>query len=134
MPQHVLARLTEALAARGKDLKGSRVLLLGMAYKRDVDDSREAPGLALASLLAKKGAEVGYHDPHVPRVTDPRHDIDLASETLSEELLRSVDAVVILTDHSAYDWDWIAAHAPLVIDTRNATRNVRGERGHIVMA
>jgi UDP-N-acetyl-D-glucosamine dehydrogenase len=134
MPHYVVARLTEALAARAKDLKGSRILLLGMAYKRDVDDARESPGLELAALLAKKEAEVGYHDPHVPHVTDARHGIDMASETLSEELLRSVDAVVIVTDHSAYDWDWIAAHAPLVIDTRNATHTARGDRGNIVLA
>jgi UDP-N-acetyl-D-glucosamine dehydrogenase len=134
MPQHVVARLTEALAARAKEIKGSRILLLGMAYKRDVDDARESPGLELAALLAKKEAEVGYHDPHVPRVTDAHHGIDLTSETLSEELLRGVDAVVIVTDHSAYDWQWIADRALLLIDTRNATRNVRGERGHIVRA
>jgi UDP-N-acetyl-D-glucosamine dehydrogenase len=134
MPRHVVTRLTEALAAHAKEIKGSRILLLGMAYKRDVDDARESPGLELAALLAEKEAEVGYHDPHVPRVTDARRGIELNSETLSEELLRTVDAVVIVTDHSAYDWQWIADHALLLIDTRNATRNVSGERGHIVVA
>ncbi len=134
MPRHVLSRLTAALAERGKEVKGSRVLLLGMAYKRDVDDPRESPGLELAALLTKKEAEVGYHDPHIPHVMDERHQLDMTSEPLTEELLRSLDALVIVTDHSAYDWDWIAAHAPLVIDTRNATRNVRGARGHIVQA
>jgi len=105
-----------------------------MAYKRDVDDARESPGLELAVLLANREAEVGYHDPHVPRVRDARHGVEMTSEALTEELLRGVDAVVIVTDHTAYDWDWIAAHAPLLIDTRNATRNVRGERGHIFRA
>ena len=134
MPQHIVSCLTAALAARAKEIKGSRILLLGMAYKRDVDDARESPGLELAVLLAKKEAEVGYHDPYVPKITDARRAVEMTSEPLTAELLRSVDAVVIVTDHSAYDWDWIAAHAPLLIDTRNATQHVTGARGHIVSA
>jgi UDP-N-acetyl-D-glucosamine dehydrogenase len=134
MPQYVVSRLAEALTRRGKEIKGSRILLLGMAYKPDVDDARESPGLELAHLLTKKDAEVGYHDPLVPRIDDERRDIERTSEELTEELLRNVDAVVIVTDHSTYDWNWIAAHAPLLIDTRNATRHVAGDRGHIVDA
>ena len=133
-PQHIVTRLGIALAARSKEIKGSRILLLGMAYKRDMDDARASPGLELAILLEKKEAEVGYHDPHVTRIADARLGEELECEPLTEELLRSVDAVVIVTDHRAYDWNWIAAHAPLLIDTRNATRHVTGERGHIVKA
>jgi UDP-N-acetyl-D-glucosamine dehydrogenase len=134
MPRHVVARLTSALAAGGTTVSGSRILLLGMAYKRDVDDARESPGLVLAELLRKAGADVAYHDPHVPAVHDERHGVNLTSRPLTEELLRESAAVVIVTDHSAFDWDWIVGNARLVIDTRNATLNVRQGRERIVTA
>jgi UDP-N-acetyl-D-glucosamine dehydrogenase len=99
-----------------------------------VDDPRESPALELLELLRHKGAEVAYSDPHVPRLSDPRRGIDLASEPLSEELLAGQDCVLVVTDHSAFDWEWVVANSPLVVDTRNATRAVREHRDRIVKA
>jgi UDP-N-acetyl-D-glucosamine dehydrogenase len=136
MPAYVVSRLSDALNDRGKPVKGSKITLLGMAYKKDVDDPRESPGFELLELLLKKGAEVQYNDPHIPRLPPMRHHpgLDLASQRLTEAYLAGQDAVVVVTDHSAYDWAWIAAHAPLVVDTRNATRNVTTHRDRIVSA
>ena len=124
MPAYVVGRVADALNDRGKPVRGSRVLLLGMAYKRDVDDPRESPGFELMELLLAKGAEVEYNDPHIPvlppmrRHSHPR----LSSQDLTAEYLGSRDCVIVVTDHSAYNWAWIARHAPLIVDTRNALR------------
>ena len=136
MPAHVAARVAEALNDRGKPVRGSRVCVLGVAYKRDVGDCRESPGLALMDLLLRRGAEVCYHDPHVPALPRTRRHPHLAggSRPLTSGLLQSQDAVVIVTDHSACDWAWVVGHAPLVIDTRNATRGVPAPPGKIVHA
>ena len=133
MPAFVVGKVADALNERRKPVQGSRVLLLGMAYKKDVADTRESPGLELLALLREKGAVVGYNDPHVPEL--PRScGVTLASVPLTEELLRGQDCVLIVTDHSGYDWPWVVAHAPLVIDTRNATRAVTAHRERIVLA
>ena len=134
MTEYVVERLTDALNERQRAVRGSKVLLLGMAYKRDVDDCRESPGLELLARLTGKGAEVCYNDPHVPRLEAARHGFDLVSQPLTEALLRRQDAVLIVTDHSAYDWQWLVTHARLVIDTRNATHGVRGPFAHVVKA
>jgi UDP-N-acetyl-D-glucosamine dehydrogenase len=136
MPSYVITKLSDALNDRGKPVKGSKVLLLGMAYKKDVDDPRESPGFELMDLLRKRGAEVRYNDPHIPELPPMRHypHLRMTSQPLTEELLRGQDCVLIVTDHSAYDWPWIVAHAPLVIDTRNATRDVVAHRDRIVRA
>jgi UDP-N-acetyl-D-glucosamine dehydrogenase len=136
MPSYVVARLADALNDRGKPVKGSRVLVLGMAYKRDVDDPRESPGFELIELLMHKGAQVNYNDPHISRLPAMRNypGLRMESRTLSPEELASYDAVLVATDHSAYDWDEIVAHSQLVIDTRNATRAVRKEREKIIKA
>jgi UDP-N-acetyl-D-glucosamine dehydrogenase len=135
MPAFVVGKLADALNERGKPIKGSRVCLLGIAYKKDVDDPRESPGLELLDVLREKGAEVSYNDPHIPRLAGTRHHgSQLVSQTLTEAFLRQQDCVLIVTDHSAYDWEWIVAHAPLVVDTRNATRCVRQHRQRIVRA
>ncbi len=136
MPRYVVRRLVEALNERGKPLRGSRVLILGVAYKRDVDDPRESPSFELMDLLRAGGAELAYNDPHVPVLPKMRrHDVPpLQSQPLSPELLAAQDCVLIATDHSAYDYELIVRHAPLVIDTRGATRRVQGERGNIVPA
>jgi UDP-N-acetyl-D-glucosamine dehydrogenase len=107
-------------------VKGSKVLLLGMAYKKDVDDPRESPGFELMDLLLEKGAEVEYNDPHIPILPPMRKYPHLRQESrpLSAEYLASRDCVLVVTDHSAYDWAWVVEHSPLVIDTRNATRGV----------
>jgi UDP-N-acetyl-D-glucosamine dehydrogenase len=136
MPAFVVNKVSEALNDRGKPVKGSRITLLGMAYKRDVDDPRESPGFELLNLLLKRGAEINYNDPHIPELPAMRHysHARLVSQPLTPEYLRSQDALVIVTDHSAYDWPSIVEHASLVIDTRNATRLVSGHRDRIVRA
>jgi UDP-N-acetyl-D-glucosamine dehydrogenase len=136
MPRYVLGKVTDALNDRGKPVRGSKILLLGMAYKKDVDDIRESPGLKLMELLQKKGAVVTFHDPYVhclPRIEGESVQC-LQRQTLTEELLQDQDTVVIVTDHSAYNWNWIVNHSNLVIDTRNAARDVPGRRDRIVLA
>jgi UDP-N-acetyl-D-glucosamine dehydrogenase len=130
MPAYVVSKIADALNEHGKPIKASKVLLLGMAYKKDVDDPRESPGFELMELLLHKGAVVQYNDPHIPRLPSMRHypELRMASQSLTPELLRSHDCVLIVTDHSAYDWEWIVEHSRLVVDTRNATRAVRDRR------
>jgi UDP-N-acetyl-D-glucosamine dehydrogenase len=134
MPLYVVNRVAEALNDHSKAIKGSRVCVLGAAYKKDVDDPRESPAFEIMELLQKRGAHVSYNDPYVPQLPAMRHhSIRLRSEPLTPEYLAVQDCVVIVTDHSCYQYDWIVRHAPLVVDTRNATaglspdllRNVR---------
>jgi UDP-N-acetyl-D-glucosamine dehydrogenase len=134
MPAHVIQRLAEALNERAKPIKGSKVALLGMAYKKDVDDPRESPGFELMDLLLQKGAVVSYNDPHIPRLPTMRRypHLRMNSQELTAAYLAAQDAVLIVTDHSAYDWPWIVAHAGLVLDSRNATKNVREHRQRII--
>jgi UDP-N-acetyl-D-glucosamine dehydrogenase len=136
MPGFVLGKVTYALNDRGKPVRGSKMLLLGMAYKKDVDDSQESPGLALMDMLLSEGAAVSYNDPHLPRLPATRRYPHLRAESqpLTEEYLQGQDCVVIVTDHSAYDWSWIVEHSCLVVDTRNATRSVTLHRERIVAA
>jgi UDP-N-acetyl-D-glucosamine dehydrogenase len=136
MPEYVVSKLSDALNLRCKPVKASRVALLGMAYKPNVDDPRESPGFELMDLLLKKGAEVTYNDPHIPELPPMRHypNMLLASQPLSAAFLQAQDCVLIVTDHSAYDWPWIVAHSTLVLDTRNATRNLTSHRDRIVLA
>ena len=136
MPRFVVDKIGEALNDRSKPVKGSKVTLLGMAYKKDVDDPRESPGFELMDLLLKRGALVEYNDPHIPELPPMRHypHLRMASQKLTESYLASRDCVVIATDHSAYDYGWVVAHAPLVVDTRNATRGVTGGRAKVVRA
>jgi UDP-N-acetyl-D-glucosamine dehydrogenase len=137
MPAYVVSKVADALNDRGKPVKGSRVLLLGMAYKKDVDDPRESPGFELLDLLLKKGALVSYNDPHIPSLPKMRHWPHLKpmeSVALSPESLASYDCVLIATDHSAYDYEFVVKHSPLVIDTRNATKKVAAGREKIVKA
>jgi len=135
MPNYVVDRTVLALNEAGKPVKGSRILVLGLAYKPDVDDVRESPSFALIDLLEGLGATVDYHDPHVPathpmrRRNTPRRSIVLTPAALAE-----YDCVLIATHHSAYDWQLIADHSQLIIDTRNAMAKVRGRRDHIVPA
>jgi UDP-N-acetyl-D-glucosamine dehydrogenase len=135
MPQYVIDRTVRALNHRGRPVKGSRILVLGLAYKPDVDDVRESPSFELIERLENLGAAVDYHDPHVPHTHKMRrHDLDRSSITLTPEALGGYDCVLIATHHSAYDWQMIADHAKLVIDTRGVMRNVKGPRQHIVTA
>jgi UDP-N-acetyl-D-glucosamine dehydrogenase len=135
MPEYVIHRTALALNDRSKAVKGAKVLVLGLAYKPDVDDVRESPSFELIEKLEHLGADVDYHDPHVPATHKMRqHDLQMKSVALSPEALRSYDCVVVATHHSAYDWQQIADHAQLIVDTRNAMRNVKGRRDHIVQA
>ncbi len=136
MPAYVVERISDALNEHGKPIRGSKITLLGMAYKKDVDDSRESPGLELLEMLLRKGAIVHYNDPHIPRLPRTRRhaSLDLTSQELTPEYLRTRDCVVIVTDHSAYDWEQIVRFSPLVVDTRNATRGVGDVEGRIVRA
>lgn len=136
MPRYVISRLTEFLNDRSKALRGSRVCLLGAAYKKDVDDPRESPSFELMELLFARGAVVTYNDPHIPVLPRMRHyDVPaLSSSELTSAFLQSQDCVLIATDHSAYDYNYIVEHSQLVLDTRNATRNVKTGRERIVKA
>jgi UDP-N-acetyl-D-glucosamine dehydrogenase len=136
MPAYVVGRVAEALNERGKPLKGSRVAILGMAYKRDVDDPRESPGFELMDLLLQKGASVTYNDPHISRLPSMRRypHLQMQSQPLTDEYLVAQDCVLIATDHSAYDYERIVEQAQLVVDTRNATRQVTIGREKIVKA
>ncbi len=124
MPYYVVTKTVEALNRKGKPIKGAKVLILGIAYKKDVDDQRESPALKIISLLQKKGAKVSYNDPHVLQSFGHRAypGLDLKSMELTTRNLKGFDAVIIATDHSAYDYDWIAKNAVLIIDTRNAIK------------
>lgn len=125
MPEYVLEKLTLALNERRKAARGSRVLVLGIAYKKDIDDPRESPAFEIIDGLLRLGADVSYHDPHIPKAPRMRSWPDLppmVSLPLTAETLRAQDAAVIVTDHSAVDYSLVAAHAPLVIDTRGIYR------------
>jgi UDP-N-acetyl-D-glucosamine dehydrogenase len=136
MPFFVVGKVADALNDRGKPIKGSKISLLGMAYKKDVDDPRESPGFELMDLLMKKGAVMSYNDPHIPALPSMRDypHLRMTSNELTADYLRGQDCVVIVTDHSAYDWSWIVEHSPLVVDTRNATRDVRKPGSSVVLA
>jgi UDP-N-acetyl-D-glucosamine dehydrogenase len=135
MPAYVVSRLSDALNARGKCIKGSKILILGITYKKDIDDMRESPALEVIEHLREKGAKVLYNDPYVPKIPKVRkHNLDMASTPLTATLLKSVDGVMIITDHAAYDYRWIAKHAPLIVDTRNATRRILRHKAKIVKA
>ena len=111
------------------------VLVLGLAYKRDVDDLRESPSIELIELLREHGARVDYNDPHIKQTHKQReHDLKMKNKPLTAAALKSYDCVLIATDHSAYDYQWIVDHSPLVVDTRNATAGCKRGRGKIVRA
>lgn len=136
MPEYVLRRLAEALNQHGKPVNGSKIALLGIAYKSDVDDPRESPSFVLLEGLLSQGADVTYNDPHVPQLPGMRaHDLPkMESCALTPEYLGSQDCVLIATAHSAYDYEFIVEHSRLVIDTRNATKDVSHGREKIVKA
>jgi UDP-N-acetyl-D-glucosamine dehydrogenase len=137
MSYHVVERLGQALSAQGKPLKGARLLILGVAFKRDIDDARNSPAERIIELLLNAGAQVVYNDPYVPSYTvgqDVFHrgKVTLVSQELSPSLLADQDAVVIVSDHRVYDYLWLVRHARLVMDTRNATQGISTGREKIV--
>jgi UDP-N-acetyl-D-glucosamine dehydrogenase len=128
MPEHVVEKLVRALNARGKPVQGSRVLVLGLAYKKNVDDPRESPAFEILDHLLRLGAQVSYHDPFIPRAPAMRTWPDLPpleSEPLTAETLAAADAVILVTDHDGIDYDLVARHAPVVVDTRGVYRQPR---------
>ena len=125
MPRWVVDRLQDALNERAKPLKGCEIMVVGLAYKKDVADPRESPAFEVIDLLLEKGARVSYHDPHVPVSPAMRSWPDLPtlrSEDLSAEVLESKDAVIIITAHSGVDYDLVQKHADLVVDSRGVYR------------
>ncbi len=136
MPQYVVDRVAEALNNVGKPIRGSRIGVLGVAYKKDVDDPRESPSFKLMELLQDRGAVLSYSDPHIPVLPGMRHYRvpRLASEELTPNYLASLDCVLIATNHSVFDYAAIVHHAPLIVDTRNATKDVPHGRSKIVKA
>jgi UDP-N-acetyl-D-glucosamine dehydrogenase len=127
MPKYVVSRLSEALSIQGKALAEAHILMLGMAYKKNVDDMRESPALVLLELLEAAGAKVDFHDPHVPVVPMTREHSGLAGrKSVDLSLTETADAVLIVTDHDSVDYDYIADKAALIVDTRNAMKNTSG--------
>jgi len=135
MPYHVVVGIADALNERQKALKGSRILVLGVAYKKDVDDLRESPTLKIMQLLQQRGATVDYNDPYFPELYKMRHyDFSgMRSVELKPEAIAGYDCVVITTDHSSYDYASIVQAAQLVVDTRNATRQLQQDRHKILL-
>jgi UDP-N-acetyl-D-glucosamine dehydrogenase len=134
MPRYVIERIGEALNDHSKPIRGSKVLVLGLGYKKDIDDTRESPAFPIIEMLIQAGATVAFHDPFhatLPHKRDYRMDLD--GVKLNEQTLKRQDAVVIVTDHSTYDYAWIVKHSALVVDTRGATRSL-GAKPNIVRA
>ena len=126
MPYHVVSQVSRALNRHGKALNGARVLVLGVAYKKDIDDLRESPALTIIELLQRDGAQVSYNDPYFPFIGKGRkYQLQMKCAPLDD--IDKYDCVLIATDHSDYDFPWIAEHAALVVDTRNATKGIRND-------
>ena len=136
IPYYVVERVGKALNDRSKSIRGSKILVLGVAYKKDVDDVRESPALEIMEILQHNGAVLSYSDPYIPRLHKMRaYDFShMSSLDLTEDLLKSQDLVLITTDHTSVDYQRVVDHAPLVVDTRNATRSVTRGREKIVRA
>lgn len=134
MPYYVVEKVIGALNSKGKTIRSSKVLVLGLAYKKDIDDTRESPALKIIELLMEQGARVDFNDPFIPKTKKMRmYDLKKTSVPLTERTLKSCDCAVIATDHSTYDYEFILKHAPLVVDTRNATNGFRNN-GNLVKA
>jgi UDP-N-acetyl-D-glucosamine dehydrogenase len=123
MPDFVINKLSNALNDVGKPIKGSKILILGLAYKKNVDDERESPSIVILDKLVRKGAEISYSDPHIPKFKKKRKfNYDFESITLSPESLKGFDAVILATDHDAFDYKMILDHANIIVDTRGKYR------------
>jgi UDP-N-acetyl-D-glucosamine dehydrogenase len=134
MPYYVVSKVMEALNKKGKNLHSSKILVLGLAYKKDIDDTRESPSFRIMELLMEKGASVDFNDPYIPKTKKMRvYDFKKSSVPLTKQTLRSCDCVLIATDHSCYDYKLIAENASLVVDTRN-TINGAARNGNVVKA
>jgi UDP-N-acetyl-D-glucosamine dehydrogenase len=135
MPYYVVEKTIEALNEKDKSIRGAKVLILGLAYKKDIDDARESPSLKLMEILKEKGSEVDYNDPYIPEAPKLRkYKLERGSVPLTRENLRSYDCVIVATDHSAYDPEFIVEHSELVIDTRNLIGDSNNHNGKVVKA
>jgi UDP-N-acetyl-D-glucosamine dehydrogenase len=135
MPYWVVQKTVDALNERGLSIKGAKLLILGAAYKNDVDDVRESPTLKLIEIFDEKGAEIDYHDPYIPVMPRVRkYQFDMQSIELTPKVLASYDAVLISTAHQSVDYAFVVQHAKLIIDTRNATSHIETGREKIVKA
>jgi UDP-N-acetyl-D-glucosamine dehydrogenase len=134
MPYHVVDAIASSLNNHKKSLNGSKLLILGVAYKKDVDDLRESPSLKIMQLLQQRGAQIDYNDPYFPQMHKMRHYNfeNMKSIAISKDTLAKYDAAIIATDHSSYDYHAIVDGSKLVVDTRNATRRVTRNRDRIV--
>lgn len=127
MPEYVVDKITKALNTRRKSVKDAEIIVLGVAYKRDISDLRESPALDVIRLLQEKGANVKYCDPYVS-IIRLDNGPDLKATSLTEQLIKKADCVAIITDHSSFNYQWIVDKAQMVVDTRNATKNVTGKK------
>ena len=135
MPRYVVSRATKGLNQLGKAVRGSRILVCGIAYKPDIDDVRETPAAEIIQLLADLGADVCYHDPHVPHFPRMRrHDFHMDSVELTKKTLHECDCVLIVTNHQVIDWQLIAQEAKLIVDTRNAMAGMKIGKGILIQA
>ena len=130
MPEYVVIKVTDALNKVRKSVNGARILILGIAYKKDINDLRESPALDIFRLLEHKGAELCYNDPYISEFSEDA--INLASKELSETLLESMDCVVLVTNHSSYDYQWLVDHSRIFVDTRNVTKGVNDPKQVVV--
>jgi UDP-N-acetyl-D-glucosamine dehydrogenase len=131
MPYYVREKVVRSLNAAGRAVNGADILILGIAYKKDIEDWRESPAIKVMELLHKDGAKIDYHDPYVPKFSE--HGMQWHSLPLSKERIERADCVLILTNHSNVDYERVVEHAKLVVDTRNATKNVRANREKVVL-
>jgi len=133
MPEYVINRVAEALNQAGKPVKGSKIGVFGVAYKKDVDDPRESPSFKLIEILLERGAEISYSDPHIPALPQMRsfNVPSLNSKEPTAEYLASLDCALISTDHTAFDYEFIVNNSKIVVDTRNSTKNVETNRDRI---
>lgn len=130
MPEYVVIKATDALNEQSKSVKGSRILILGIAYKKDIDDVRESPALDVFRLLEKKGAQLYYHDPYIPEFKE--HDLAFKSVSLTQEFVESMDCLILVTNHSSYNYQWLVDHAKIFVDTRNVTKGLADPRQIVV--
>jgi len=134
MPRYVVERAAETLNEAGKPIKGSKVLIIGVAYKKDVDDMRESPAFPIMEMLEDRGAKLSYHDPFVPAlVHGPRCRFDMKSSDLHDNVLQEADLVIIVTNHSRIDYFRLVNKASLILDTRNAAA-YPGNKDHVFVA
>jgi UDP-N-acetyl-D-glucosamine dehydrogenase len=130
MPNYVVTKITDGLNRQGKCLRNSKILILGVAYKKDTDDIRESPSVEIIDILKDKGAKVDYNDPFIPSFSGMRHypDLSMKSVEITGKTLKKYDCAAIITNHSQYDYPWIVKNSRLVIDTRNATARIKSKK------